>query len=231
MRKVSRECRYCGQAYMARSYDGRGYCSRACAARDPALPHPSRFKPTGPATPPYRLVWFRSCVWCARPFVARTDKVVACSRTCGCEQAKAQKRHRYVKQRVALMCVVCGHGFESHTSRARYCSATCARSVRRNHEDRARHAGVEYERVIPLRVFERDGWRCQICGKATPTKRRGSRYSNAPELDHRVPIAAGGSHTYGNVQCACRACNHEKGASVVVGQLPLGVGAVSILRA
>jgi 5-methylcytosine-specific restriction endonuclease McrA len=72
-----------------------------------------------------------------------------------------------------------------------------------------------------LKVFERDGWKCQICGKQTPRARRGYRYSNAPELDHRIPISKGGPHTYGNTQCACRACNLEKSNRSNVGQLPL----------
>jgi 5-methylcytosine-specific restriction endonuclease McrA len=33
-------------------------------------------------------------------------------------------------------------------------------------------------------------------------------------------LAAGGAHTYRNVQCACHSCNQAKGAKVV-GQLRL----------
>ena len=52
-------------------------------------------------------------------------------------------------------------------------------------------------------------------------KRRGTRYSNAPELDHRVPISKGGTHLYTNVQCACRDCNGKKSNRSTVGQLPM----------
>jgi len=44
---------------------------------------------------------------------------------------------------------------------------------------------------------------------------------DAPELDHIVPIAAGGSHTYSNVACACKKCNIKK-SSKPLGQLNLG---------
>src|SRR5690606_14803487 len=79
--------------------------------------------------------------------------------------------------------------------------------------------GVPYEPVNVLLVFERDGWRCQICGKDTPQSRRGTNYSNAPELDHRIPISKGGPHTYDNVQCACRECNGRKSNRTEEGQI------------
>ncbi len=47
-------------------------------------------------------------------------------------------------------------------------------------------------------VFARDGGRCQYCGAA------------AESIDHVVPRAKGGSHTWENVVAACRACNTAK---------------------
>jgi 5-methylcytosine-specific restriction endonuclease McrA len=43
---------------------------------------------------------------------------------------------------------------------------------------------------------------------------------DAPELDHIVPLACGGAHTYQNTQCTCRECNGRKGATIL-GQLRL----------
>jgi hypothetical protein len=80
---------------------------------------------------------------------------------------------------------------------------------------------VEYDRSLrPLAVLERDGYRCQICGKDTPRHLRGKQIHNAPELDHILPLSRGGTHTWDNVQCACRACNREK-HSKPFGQLQL----------
>jgi 5-methylcytosine-specific restriction endonuclease McrA len=98
-----------------------------------------------------------------------------------------------------------------------FCSETCAtRQYRRL--DRAReHArrrairSVTIETVDPLLVFERDGWVCQICRIITPRGMRGTHDPRAPELDHIVPLAAGGEHSYRNTQCACRDCNGKKG--------------------
>lgn len=97
---------------------------------------------------------------------------------------------------------------------------TCAKAnakaldaATRNHRKRARKAGVNYEPVNKWRVFERDGYRCHICGRKT-SKRGGPFSPRYPTLDHLVPFAARGPHSYANTACACRECNTWKGAGV-----------------
>ena len=87
-----------------------------------------------------------------------------------------------------------------------------------NYRQRAKRANAIYQSIKPIEVFERDNWRCHICHIKTPKELRGTFEPNAPELDHIVTLAEGGSHTYGNVACACRACNGKKGAKSL-GQL------------
>lgn len=43
--------------------------------------------------------------------------------------------------------------------------------------------------------MDRDGWTCHICGEEAPRELRGTMRWNAPELDHIIPLSAGGSHT------------------------------------
>lgn len=86
---------------------------------------------------------------------------------------------------------------------------------------RAKERGATADRIDPIRVFERDGWKCHLCGCTTPMRLRGSYEDNAPELDHVIPLAAGGSHTWGNVRCSCRKCNILK-SDKPLGQLGLG---------
>ena len=73
-----------------------------------------------------------------------------------------------------------------------------------------RQRGVTVEAVNPIVVLERDRWTCQLCGIRTPKKMRGTYNDNAPEVDHILPIAKGGEHSYRNTQCACRKCNITK---------------------
>lgn len=70
--------------------------------------------------------------------------------------------------------------------------------------------GALAESVKPFAVFDRDKWRCRLCGRKTPKSKRGTYSDDAPELDHIVPISKGGQHTYLNTQCACRRCNAAK---------------------
>lgn len=133
-------------------------------------------------------------------------------------------------------CRKCGKEFyrgSRPTDSLVYCSRKCAGSGEignaktphnprgGNHYKRTKFYGVLHESINVTAVFERDGYRCQICGKATPKKNRGTLYSNAPELDHRTPLSMGGGHLYVNVQCACRKCNHDKSNKNEAGQLPL----------
>ena len=65
-----------------------------------------------------------------------------------------------------------------------------------------RYVRVPYERQIPLNrrsVFIRDRHQCQYCG------------TRAENLDHVVPKAQGGTHTWENVVASCRRCNTRKG--------------------
>ena len=136
-------------------------------------------------------------------------------------------------------CEVCGAAWLTSSNKPkRACGSVCARTLtaqtweRRlqvrprypnggGYKMRARHHGVAYEVVKKEVVFERDGWRCQICGDRTPKKSKGTIDLKAPELDHRVPMAMGGPHTYRNAQLACRACNIAKGSRSVRGQMRL----------
>ena len=56
---------------------------------------------------------------------------------------------------------------------------------------------------IRFMIYERDHYRCQICGKKFPAEEL--------EIDHIKPIAKGGKSTIDNLQSLCKRCNYEKG--------------------
>lgn len=76
---------------------------------------------------------------------------------------------------------------------------------------RAEQYGVAYEWVERRRVYERDGWQCQLCQKPIDRTLKAPHRLSA-SLDHIIPISKGGPHTYANVQAAHLACNTVKGA-------------------
>jgi 5-methylcytosine-specific restriction endonuclease McrA len=109
-------------------------------------------------------------------------------------------------------CPECQSSFYRRIARQKFCSITCAHRAR----DRilcARRRGryVVGEPVDPMKVFERDGWRCRECRCSSPRSLRGTNDPRAPELDHIVSVADGGEHSYRNTQLLCRRCNGAKG--------------------
>lgn len=124
------------------------------------------------------------------------------------------------RDRSARSCRGCGASFTPAYGdlRKAFCSGRCrtADTYRRrtgsSHRRRARRFGCTYEEVDKNRVFQRDGWRCVVCGIATPAELRGTTEPNAPELDHEVPLSRGGAHSYANTRCLCKRCNQAKGA-------------------
>lgn len=199
-------CGHCRQEFVAGALDRLAYCSSRCAAlgRDRRQHWPSS------------KVWCGACVECGKHFVSRRKRQ-CCS--AGCEAIKARTNSKAYAEAnrspVRFTCPECGSETEPEYGAKRrvYCSDLCgkraARRVTRKKE-RARLRLAVSESVNPTRVFERDGWRCQCCRKATPRERRGTYHPRAPELDHIVPLSKGGDHTYRNTQLLCRACNAAK---------------------
>lgn len=97
------------------------------------------------------------------------------------------------------------------------CQEANRREIRRHrtgntHIARAKKHGAAYGYFNVMRVFERDKWRCRLCGVATPKRLRGTQDPRAPEIDHILPLSAGGAHLIENCQCSCRQCNNIKSA-------------------
>lgn len=222
-----RICQHCGSEFIARwlgSNDRREgvYCSRACQSvgnrkyvcedeKRAAQRRRARMRNPPPV---------RSCQTCGVTFSALRGAMTYCSDVC-----RSHAQRPLPVRLPARACRKCGSLFEPSDGRRRlFCSAECVRAYHRsdcNHRRRARRYGAGYEPVDRIKVFERDRWTCQICGSRTPKRLCGSLSPRAPELDHRVPLAIGGSHSWENCQCACRQCNGHKGGRRVLGQLSL----------
>lgn len=175
----------------------------------------------------------KACAWCGDDFAVKGRRTKFCGNPCKWEFARAG----LTLEPSVHECVVCGETWRGE-GRSKFCGPTCRAkyetsakpmflsgdSRRKNqyrHEARARKMGAPVERVVRDEVFERDGWRCMICGHRTPKKWLGTTHPRAPELDHRVPIAKGGGHTWANSQTSCRRCNGKKTGIRVRGQMTL----------
>jgi 5-methylcytosine-specific restriction endonuclease McrA len=176
----------------------------------------------------------KTCEVCAVQFNRRVRSTRLCSDRCRLIDSRLKSRASSVKRdtrnRLPRPCRECDKTFtpEYGNKRRTFCSAECSkrndsritRSARR-----AKIRAVDHEPIDPLQVMARDGWRCHICGTSTPRRLRGTLNDRAPQLDHILPLAEGGTHTLDNVACACRNCNRIKGSR------PLGQMRIPLVRA
>lgn len=207
------QCRHCNATFRPSHRDRTSYCSRPCAFAGRAADKAARLA-AKVAERSQRVYPKRNCSECSTEFRSSQTHQLYCSKPCSTRAS--EKRNRLV-DRSARRCAECDTAFapDYGSKRRRFCSDGCAKRAARRPgriKRKAKQRAASVETVDPLKVFERDGWRCQLCGVKTPRSKRGSIHPRAPELDHIVPLAAGGEHSYRNTQCACRACNARKGA-------------------
>lgn len=73
-----------------------------------------------------------------------------------------------------------------------------------------------------LRLWERDGGKCHLCGKPVNMMSEATR-------DHLVPLSAGGCTCAGNIALAHRLCNNRRGANETM-RFTFGTGAMKRRR-
>jgi hypothetical protein len=212
-KRVMTACRHCGWSFAGAV--GQKYCSDGCRV--------AYYQ----AHPRYQ----KTCPVCREQFTTNDKAQTYCSVDCILAESR----------RAACTCRHCGKEFyPKRPSATTYCSRECsfadkasAMSVHRKgksvwrfgesdarHHRRAKHYGVAYERIKPMDVYERDGWQCQICGKAVS---QGLRWPHpmCASLDHIMPLSVGGRHDEANVRLAHLRCNTRRGARADGAQLKL----------
>jgi 5-methylcytosine-specific restriction endonuclease McrA len=218
-KKAMRVCVGCGVTFKKTTSASKGmYCSRRCAFAHYKEWRVFRAKKVIASVE--KQATERACLECGAMFSATVARKVICGPQCATKRyvrIRAGRKHILPK---TLICKHCNTSFQLvyGNKRRTYCSDVCASRHERqvsggSNVQRAKKAGVA--RVYGIswqKVCARDGWRCQLCGCATPKRLRGTYKPNAPEIDHIVPMGAGGGHTWDNVQCSCRQCNSNKGA-------------------
>lgn len=228
-------CPICGKRFERQQlgHGTRAYsttCSRQCGGK---LRRQQTW--TGRNSP---LPW-ASCLVCRTPFVARKGHTLC--RGDACRAVRQQEARRAFWRKVVeelrpvtlASCRQCGVEFTyRHYRRTKlYCSTKCSRKFNRgaiSAESRAaqsyrrraaKYGSGEHERFTRAEIFERDGWRCGICGKKVPRQTKWPA-PQAATLDHIVPLAKGGKHVRANVQLAHMLCNSAR-REVGHGQLRL----------
>lgn len=199
-------CEACGKAWTSRD-PGTRFCSGACANSV--------------------RTWVRTCERCGSQWTAKAPTARFCSPRC----ADADVYARSARSQVVLytgtaprpvivlpplrarwyagFSAVGAESFIHNMPQTITCTDRCSirlASARR----RAVERSAFVENVSRWKIYERDGWRCQLCRK--PVDRDKSvPHPLAPTLDHIIPLARGGTHEPANCQCAHFLCNSLKG--------------------
>ena len=141
-------------------------------------------------------------------------------------ERKAQEARRRREQKIQeladagqmemTVCPVCG----AYTLRPKYCSDKCSgKAERKRHELTREHrikAAMVDKDITVEGLYKRDNGICYLCGKPCRLddyiiqdgqKQCGDWY---PSIDHVVPLARGGAHSWDNVRLAHRICNSRK---------------------
>lgn len=173
------------------------------------------------------------CATCGHAFIAANPNRGPKPRYCG-RKCWPTTSLPHTKQKDLVACARCATQFSRSQrggSRARFCSTQCATAHRNeqrrlrwsradpsikqqrasgNHRKRAHRHGVRYEPVNSRKVFARDKWICGICHTKVDRRLKWPHHLSA-SLDHIIPMAHGGDHTYENTQCSHWLCNARKG--------------------
>lgn len=86
------------------------------------------------------------------------------------------------------------------------------RSTQREHEIRIPHRQAG-DKITRKELHAKDGGRCYICHRLTVLHNKGKkRNKRLATIDHVIPVAHGGLHTWANVRNCCWECNIRKGS-------------------
>jgi len=179
-----------------------------------------------------------NCLHCGKEFIYKKSKKF-CSAKCGYTYKARLNGVKPAHRLKEVVCKECKCTFKPRRIEfSTFCSRDCSISYQTKHgikrgnswesqktcsaRRKQRMKANGFERINKTKVFERDKWTCHICGCKTPKSKRGTIEMDAPEVDHIIPLAAGGSHTYSNVACACKRCNIKK-STKPLGQLNFGI--------
>lgn len=150
----------------------------------------------------------------ARTITSRLLRISGLKRCYGCKLVLPEDAfvsNRSNRDGLSNACAECNGGrpapADANAKHARWRAAHPATyrawAVRNAAKRRARLRGVHVEDVDPRALFERDEGLCGICGDPVDRERF--------DVDHIVPLAQGGEHSYANTQIAHVFCNRSKG--------------------
>lgn len=139
----------------------------------------------------------RACKKCHKIFKPKSKIQKYCSYNCN--PHGAPKNHG--NWRAIKSCKVCDKTYQPKTPQQKYCKKECQLIA---WEKKI----LEKRKVTHFQIFERDGFRCQYCGKTPQDKMK-------LVVDHIYPLSKGGDNSPGNLITCCQKCNSSKSDKIL----------------
>ena len=225
-------CKGCNKEFYKHSTQYTDYCTKECSYKYIHQWKVTHYRGVKKDEKAIKVIcYLKQCVVCNNRFHTNLNRGNTCSKECESKRISEKdsiERKEQHKLKPSINCNACNVEFTRlYLNTSSTCSDGCSHELMRRHKRidkakrRAIERGLDSDNIDPIKIFERDKWICHICNKKTDMTKRGTYEDKAPELDHIISLADGGSHTLGNVACSCRKCNGLKG-SKSFGQLSFG---------
>lgn len=215
----NRHCKSCGVSVGRR----KSYCLNCHKS---LRKEQSRISHQNNRTPIKRISAVRNCKICGKEFDAYLTVIngkksyIVCSYKCfrlhrrNIQIKGGRVKDIFIPNTEVRTCKLCKSKFIAKSYQQVYCSTSCSykndNKLRRcRRYSNARNDGLSHELVDVGYIFERDKWKCGLCGKKV-NKELKYPHPKSASLDHIVPLAKGGVHCHANVQLAHFDCNHRK---------------------
>lgn len=165
--------------------------------------------------------YYNKCDRCGKHYFTNRSNSIHCDKCI--DQIELEKTNRISNWKGKyIKCKECGKRFEMRSSRSKFCSTKCRdknyyRTKDLKRRKRLQENGKVNYRISKEKLIEKEGDNCKICGK--PVNFDDCYYNEDghfiagpkyPSIDHIIPVAKGGTHTWDNVQLAHRYCNSTK---------------------
>ena len=221
---IEGKCEYCGKFFRrnrGRNHDAGRFCSRQCSQNFRRKEKQLKVV--------QRELLLLTCEFCGKKFFS-IRKSKFCSEECRAKATLERGRQywqQYAKKQYVgkkAVCKYCGKEFQLEYKKSkRYCSDECKRKQER-HDQHCRYKKRLQNKIVDsditlAKLVERDNHICALCGGEVDWNDfklddNGNFVAgdNYPSIDHIVPLALGGLHSWDNVQLAHFTCNRLKGA-------------------
>ena len=128
------------------------------------------------------------------------------------KEAEKEANHRFGE------CVVCGSQYETYNPMQKTCCTKCSRKL----ANARKQNRIPKEQIIDSDItlealYRRDSGVCYLCGKQCDwDDKDGNKVGpNYPSIDHLIPVARGGLHSWSNVRLAHFKCNAYKSDTIL----------------